>query len=94
MTDNFLDLFQPEPSTNPKVAPELAATPVPAPALAPAEPATSMFDGVLDDLVLPEQPGVDVPALPEPIEPEPEPQAWERKKKKEKVDRRTMDLCN
>ncbi|KAF1696032.1 hypothetical protein CSC65_05915 [Pseudoxanthomonas daejeonensis] len=36
-----------------------------------------MFDGVLDDLVLPEQPGVDVPALPEPIEPEPEPQAWE-----------------
>ncbi|RZI84731.1 MAG: hypothetical protein EOP38_08005 [Rubrivivax sp.] len=83
MTDNFLDLFQPEPSTNPKGAPELAATPVPAPALAPAEPAASMFDGVMDDLVLPEQPGVDVPSLPEPIEPEPEPQVGEPEPKME-----------
>lgn len=83
MTDNFLDLFQPEPPTNPKGGTPPVATPVPAPALAPAEPVASMFDGVLDELVFPEQPGVDVPALPEQIEPEPDPHDWEPAPEKE-----------
>ncbi|WP_146260315.1 hypothetical protein [Stenotrophomonas maltophilia] len=53
MTDNFLDLFQPDPPAKPKATPEPVAAPAPVVAVIPDEPDTSLFDGLLDD---PEQP--------------------------------------
>ena len=49
MTDNFLDLFQPDPPAKPKALPELVAAPAPVVAVIPDEPDTSMFDGLLDE---------------------------------------------
>lgn len=76
MTDNFLDLFQPDPPAKPKATPEPAAANVPVVAVIPEEPDTSMFDGLLDE---PEQP---MPVTePEYVAPEvvdvPEPPAME-----------------
>lgn len=53
MTDNFLDLFQPDPPAKPKALPELVAAPAPVVAVIPDEPDTSLFDGLLDEPVPP-----------------------------------------
>lgn len=53
MTDNFLDLFQPDPPAKPKATPEPVAAPVPVVAVIPDEPDTSLFDGLLDEPVPP-----------------------------------------
>lgn len=86
MTDNFLDLFQPDPPAKPKATPGPVTAPVPVVAVIPDEPDTSMFDGLLDE---PEQPKpvsdpeyvapevVDVPEPPAMEEVDPAPAAIE-----------------
>ena len=53
MTDNFLDLFQPDPPAKPKATTGTVASPVPVVAVIPDEPDTSLFDGLLDEPVPP-----------------------------------------
>lgn len=86
MTDNFLDLFQPDPPAKPKATPEPVAAPVPVVAVILDEPDTSMFDGLLEE---PEQPKpvsepvyvvpevIDVPETPVVLEVDPAPVAIE-----------------
>lgn len=84
MTDNFLDLFQPDPPAKPKATPEPVAANVPVVAVIPQEPDTSMFDGLLDEAEQPmpaSEPEyvapsvVDVPAPPAIEEVDPAPAA-------------------
>lgn len=83
---DFLDLFELPASKDERPAPPVAPKPVDQPVgnAIPEPTRPSMFDGVLDDLRVPEQPNVEgraseahaVPAEPEQVI-EPEPTAWE-----------------